>query len=504
MTLRSNALRLATREGAAVAILVVLAVAQAVFMRLEHSLSIDEPVMVMRSRLPLGTIIEALTKDNAAPLPQLIQYIWIRLFGESELALRAFSALCFGAAVAVVMRWAERMADRRAGLLAGVLAATSFLGIEHAATARPYALLNLIVAGAGLRMWTSRVSAGSASGGHARFLDPALVMLHLAGLLTHPIYVFPAVVLAAAAALFSRPDAQRSIISLAVAAALYLVLWGPVLWATLSLPTTAWMRRPRLVDLAAGVAELWGVTGGLVLTVCALAGMVNARLSLWESKRAVAASVGLAIAPLLLAYVVSAWRPVYVAERTPAIILAPASVLLGVALAGLRSPLLTTTIVVGLVVSAARFTLAAASGDDPFPVRAAARQLAAEARCEDVIVIIGLSGPELDYYLRQANAPACLRRVVLPAELTAHPGWIHPDTLRFGTRIAADAEEAVDFLVAEGVQRLWVIAPLTSFGRQLTPFAQLAIERQYVRQRKIAGSGSFFDAIVEYTRQTSR
>lgn len=471
-------------------------------MRIGHSLSLDEPVMVLRSRLPLGEMFDALSRNNVGPLPQVIQYLWIRAFGESEWVLRAFSALCFGGSVAVAAHWTRRAAGPAAGLLAAVLVATSTnIGIMHGATARPYALLMLIVAAAGWRACARAAAATDADAGAGRLIDPALILLHVAGLLTHHIYVFAAVATIPAAALISRRDAQRAGIAAVIAGAVYLVAWGPVLVQTVALPTTAWMLPPRLVDIMAGYLRLWGFAGALLLAAYVVGFAINARPDPGGAGRVVAACATMAVVPMLLAYLVSAWRPVYFADRTSTLILAPASVLLAIVVAGVRSRVVEVAVAIVLVLSAARFTLTTAASPDPFPARIAMQQLAAQAKCGDAIVIVGLSGPEVDYYARQAHMPACVRRRVLPAEVVAHPGWIDVAALGDGRQIGREADDVVRELSASGVPRLWLIAPAAAVGRELTPHVRLAVEQHYAAVERLAATGSFFDEITEYSRQ---
>jgi uncharacterized membrane protein len=87
------------------------------------------------------------------------------------------------------------LGGRRCGLLAAVLVASSgSVGLLHAATIRPYALLCLVSAlSAGVLIASLRAQPHVSP---RRWM--ALTMIHLLGLLTHPTYVFLALGSAAA------------------------------------------------------------------------------------------------------------------------------------------------------------------------------------------------------------------------------------------------------------------------------------------------------------------
>ena len=69
--------------------------------------------------------------------------IWLRLGGDSEFWLRAFSALCFTFTVPVVYVIGQTVSGRRAGLYAACLAATAPFLIHYAMEVRMYAMLVL-------------------------------------------------------------------------------------------------------------------------------------------------------------------------------------------------------------------------------------------------------------------------------------------------------------------------------------------------------------------------
>ena len=71
------------------------------------------------------------------PLYFILAWVWQKVFGNSEIALRSLSALLGTATMPVVYAAARELASRRAGLLAAALAATSPLLIWYSQEVRP-------------------------------------------------------------------------------------------------------------------------------------------------------------------------------------------------------------------------------------------------------------------------------------------------------------------------------------------------------------------------------
>ncbi|HVL04834.1 MAG TPA: glycosyltransferase family 39 protein [Acidimicrobiales bacterium] len=87
----------------------------------------------------------------------VVAHLWLALtpFGPDELGLRVLSLVAMVAAVAVFTRAVARLADRRTGLVAGLLVATNPFVVAYAGEARGYALALLAtsVAALGLARW---------------------------------------------------------------------------------------------------------------------------------------------------------------------------------------------------------------------------------------------------------------------------------------------------------------------------------------------------------------
>ena len=108
-----------------------------------ESLWLDESYSLVFSN---RTLLNALTAERTTPpLYYLLLFFWIKLFGQSESALRSMSALASLSAVPLTFHLGRKLYDERTGLLAAVLMSFSSFQIYYAQEARAYVLLLPIV-----------------------------------------------------------------------------------------------------------------------------------------------------------------------------------------------------------------------------------------------------------------------------------------------------------------------------------------------------------------------
>jgi mannosyltransferase len=111
-----------------------------------RGLWIDEVYTVARVEIGLGGLVSEFVSEGyrSAPLYFLVAWLWAKLFGTGEIALRSLTAL-LGTATIPVAYWAVReLATRRAALVAAALATVSPLLVWTSQDARPYSLLVLL------------------------------------------------------------------------------------------------------------------------------------------------------------------------------------------------------------------------------------------------------------------------------------------------------------------------------------------------------------------------
>jgi mannosyltransferase len=102
----------------------------------------DEAQAAHEVGLSFGALISSLTThETNPPLYFVLGWLWARLFGTGEVALRSLSALCGVAVIALAYACGRELVSRRAGLLAAALAACSPFLIWYSQEAREYMLL---------------------------------------------------------------------------------------------------------------------------------------------------------------------------------------------------------------------------------------------------------------------------------------------------------------------------------------------------------------------------
>jgi mannosyltransferase len=135
------------RIDPAVAALAILGLVLAFVDLGSKSLVMDEATSVDYARRDLHVLQQIVTgSDPNQSLYYVLLHGWVKVFGESEVAVRSLSAIFAGLAVAVVTVLGTRLFGRPAGLLAGLLLALDGFFVRYAQTARAYSLVVLLVA----------------------------------------------------------------------------------------------------------------------------------------------------------------------------------------------------------------------------------------------------------------------------------------------------------------------------------------------------------------------
>jgi uncharacterized membrane protein len=126
------------------ALLVVGALLRVLFLG-ARSLWFDEASTLIMAGLPLAKLTSLLVRNEMnPPLYFALMHFWLKAFADPRIGLRAFSALCSVASLAVFRDLAERVVPERARLLALFLAAFSSYWLHAAQDGRVYACLLLI------------------------------------------------------------------------------------------------------------------------------------------------------------------------------------------------------------------------------------------------------------------------------------------------------------------------------------------------------------------------
>jgi 4-amino-4-deoxy-L-arabinose transferase-like glycosyltransferase len=140
----------------------------------ERQLFRDEAASWLLATSPLADLVARVATEPYPPLYPLLLAGWVRLFGESEVALRSLSIAAGLGAVAVGWRWAHEAVGRWAGLAALAVLAFSPLLLANARDARMYALETLFTTLSWWLVW--RLVSGRVDEGRLRWHAVALAL----------------------------------------------------------------------------------------------------------------------------------------------------------------------------------------------------------------------------------------------------------------------------------------------------------------------------------------
>jgi hypothetical protein len=382
-----------------------------------------------------------------------------------------------------------------AGLTAAMLMATSApMGIAHAATARPYAVLTFEAAAAALQSLALLGGDGMLPS-RRRWRLAALTLTHLLGLWTHPVYVFVAIASALASIVVHRRLTTTDAAASTLAVAAYLLVWGPVLSDTFARQPTSWIQPPRIRDLQSAYLLLWGTGPGFMLVGALVAvglGRVP-RVREWLGSASIRWLCAAAVLAWLLPYVASFWKPVFVASRTPMLLLPLTTLLAGAALASFAGRAALVAFGVLFALAAAQRVVAGGFGRDPVPTRASVASVLGDARCGDTLLASGLAHAPIEYYLRRLGAPACVAYERFPADLVNWTGRIaDPAEAR---RVDADARDLAVRLARRG-GRVWLFTLNRGMGSEASAIIQSHLRASMHCAEVRPLRGAFFDGVV--------
>jgi mannosyltransferase len=230
-----------------------------------QSLWNDEGNTLRLVERPLYTLVDAASRDIHPPGYYLLLKGWHALTGDTEFALRAFSAFAGVLTVACVYALGKTLFAPGAGALAALLVAINAFNVYYSQEARMYALMQLVSVASlwAFVVWVRELSAlrvvrgrrvtGSAYAG-AYF---ALAALNAAGLYVH--YAYPFVIAAQWIAfllwVLRQQNGPKLIQEYVILNLLTLGMFLPQLQTAFS-QLTAWPRTGQPVDLAEGLATI--------------------------------------------------------------------------------------------------------------------------------------------------------------------------------------------------------------------------------------------------------
>lgn len=422
-----------------------------------NSLWSDEAFSWMVARQPAWAILTQRLEPILPPFYHFALHFWVRLVGESEVALRSYSALCGLLAIPVVYATGRRLFGPSTAVMAALLMAVLPFQVYFAQETRLYALVILLSA---LLLWG--FSWAWQGGDWWRWAG--LGVLIALNLYAHYFAAFVLVVLHLFLLLVRFQD-KRSWTRLILADGIALALWGPHFpsaWRQMQQVTESfWLPVPSLLELFKTLDYLlFGhttpaplVPAALFFTLSVLAlvtlGAFRAR---GEGRRWVLLLLALMLTPLLAALILS-WLldPVYL-DRSFSLVTPAYMLLLGWGLThppgdvwGRRLLRLLYAGLIGVaVISLGHYYLTPDPAKPPF--REVGAAVEEQWREGDVLFHLHDSSYlPLLYYAPVAAEDSCLLNIDPEA-------WLPPYTWAWAGRRVSSLEEAV-----AGRERLWIV-----------------------------------------------
>lgn len=432
----------------------VLAAGVALRLHSGSALWLDEALTVDIARGPLGDLPDALRHDGSPPLYYALLHLWMRVFGDGDVAVRSLSTVFSLATLPVAYRAGLRVSgDRGAAWYAVVLLAASPFAIRYATEARMYSLLVLLTA-----LGVLAVDRALAQPSPSRLVP--LAVLSGALVLTH--YWAAFVVLSAAAVVLAWRRARRVAVTVVAGAAVAMAPWLPVLLHQVQHTGTPWAAAPGLhvavdavFEFAGGRTQTGSFLGLLLLALAAVGVWGRARgpaaLELrWPGDRRPGAVAALSVGGLLVGITASTVLRSGFAPRYAAIALVPFLVVVAAGVSKLPS-LRTQVTVLGLCVILGLTGSIALVRQPRTQARTVAHVLAADATSGDVVA-----------YCPDQLGPAVSRLSPSGIDQVTYPAAGRPERVDWvdyaeRNRAGEPQEFAQDLLRRAGDNTVWLV-----------------------------------------------
>jgi 4-amino-4-deoxy-L-arabinose transferase-like glycosyltransferase len=377
----------------------------------------DEVWSIKTAGMTYSSEMAALKADVHPPLYYQILFVWLRLFGTGERAVRSLSGLFFVLCVFSVYGMGRDLYGYKTALLCATIYLSSPLAILSAQFARMYALLSLLSV---LSTWL--YLRFSTSTRDTRLSFALYIAINVLGTFTHVAFFFVLFGQIFFHTVFHRPlRLKKFIVAILLSLFPYLLLWAPILLnqITKSGENLAWINRPDL----SSIAELLLLYGGafwLLLPVLLYLWWRSGFRSLSSFSKLSRTSLPLwlmattVLTPLLISEV----RPIFSSRF--AIIGLPFFALTIGAFIGKASNYF---LPIELVVLSSIGLLILHPGTAACNNRAIASYLNQTSNDDDVVIFTSLTRLPIDYYLQQARTKRKLFETTFPAEIDSHPGY---------------------------------------------------------------------------------
>jgi uncharacterized membrane protein YhaH (DUF805 family) len=407
---------------------------------IDRSLWLDEANTIHIAKGSPAQIMDALSKDVSPPLYYLILSGWMRLFGDTEIAVRMPSVLFYIAGIYVIWRIGRTLLGRDGAWLAAFVYAVSPVAGRQAQNARMYTMLALLT-GLSLLVFITiaRERDHRTTGWFALFGLIAWI-----GLNTHYWFAF---VLVAYAVWVLCTIRSWSLGELTMLAGFTIVPFAIInlrlFLAQTTLPATTWTPEPGIYTIMLSIGGHLGLVPVSITRSAVSACLLVSPFVFWLAKRKWDSTVASNRTLLFLAciycitiglpFLVSLQKPIFRAGRYDTVALPLFALCLAALLLHLPlRPRIVFQVILAASCFTAFYTAVQAShttgifdAPDRAPVgdRPAAAAICATAAPGDFVLYTGLSRASVSYYLHHFGCARNLTEVSFPREFEHHMGW---------------------------------------------------------------------------------
>ena len=406
---------------------------------INRSIWLDEAICPLFSSGSINSIIENLKTDNHPPLYFFLLSVWMKVFGQSETALRSLSGLFYFLCVFSVYFIMRELYDQKTGVICALLFLLSPLAIKHAQNARSYTLLALFsILSSGYFFKTfiqQKCSAKNAA---------IYVLFNIFGTFTH--YCFAFVLISHLVSFifyyYSWKLIKTFLVTELLSVAPFAVFWSPILKIQLGLNTATWIPEPQLLHLVKAFFEFFHPVFYVILLILLILQFKDKcysethglrGLKTYDSKSDIRSYIQkgdivwvyLFGGSFFTLFLFSFIKLLFIARYT-IVTLFPFVVILSYLIR--NTTLNYKSIIIGYLlvfISIIGFVKRVNEPWHEVPNRTTAKYLVHSAKPGDIILFTYLNKVALEYYLDYYNCKEMYTIYVFPAEVAEHVGWIN-------------------------------------------------------------------------------
>lgn len=377
----------------------------------------DEVWSVKAASLDFSSEMEVLKADVHPPLYYQFLYLWIRLFGTGERAVRSLSGLFYIFSVLAVYGLGRGLYGDKTAFLCAAIYLSSPLAILAAQFARMYALLSLLSI---LSTWLYLQFAIKPRDSRLRF--GLYIFVNILGTFTHIAFFF---VLFAEIVFhilfFLRVRIKSFTLAIVLSLIPYTLLWAPILIRQLSQSNEgiAWVSKPDRF-MAAELVLLYGGVLWLLIPILLYLWWRSGfePFSRFSQLRVTSLPLWLLAIAILTPLLISLVKPIF-NSRLAIIGLHLFALTIG-AIIGRKANLFVSLLLLGLTAIGLVVLHPGVTNCDN---RAMAIYLSQKSNNGDVVIFTSLTRLPIDYYFERAAIKKDLSETSFPAEIDQHPGY---------------------------------------------------------------------------------